>query len=131
KHYAVIPLGAQPGFRGVWRLRTKGTETTYTVAQPKSGPAACSCPDHEQTGAHCKHIMALAALGLVRRPKAKPAPSRAKGLKAHAKNAKAAIAEAKALPAEARRHLAAMGPEPAPIRGTDRRAALLGLPQAP
>jgi hypothetical protein len=73
--------------------------------------------------------MALAALGLVRRPKVKSAPS-ARALKAHAKNARAAIAEAKALPAEARRHLAAMGPDPAPIRGTDRRAALLGMPKA-
>jgi hypothetical protein len=130
KHYAVVPLGAQPGFRGVWRVRTKGTETTYTVAQPKAGPAACSCPDHEQTGAHCKHIMALAVLGLVRRPKVKTAPSRAKGLKAHAKNARAAIAEARQLAPEARRHLAAMGPEPAPLRGTDRRAAILGMPKA-
>ena len=51
-------------------------------------------------------------------------------LKAHAKNAKAAIAEAKQLTPEARRHLAAMGPDPAPIRGTDRRAAILGMPKA-
>jgi hypothetical protein len=74
--------------------------------------------------------MALAALGLVRRPKVKTAPSRAQGLKAHAKNARAAIAEARQLAPEARRHLAAMGPEPAPIRGTDRRAAILGMPKA-
>src|SRR5262249_19529985 len=53
------------------------------------------------------------ALGLVKLPKDK-APSKARGLKVHAKNAKAAIAEAKQLTPEARRHLTAMGPEPAP-----------------
>jgi hypothetical protein len=78
----------------------------------------------------CKHIRALAALGLIKAPKDKPTPSRAKGLKAHAKTARAAIAEAKALPAETRRHLAAMGPEPGSVRGTDRRAARLGMPPA-
>jgi hypothetical protein len=62
----------------------------------------------------CKHIRALAVLGLFKCPKDKPAPSAARGRRAHAKNAKAAIAEAKALPAEARRHLAALGPEPGP-----------------
>jgi hypothetical protein len=61
----------------------------------------------------CKHIRALAAIGLLKAPKDK-APSRAKGLKAHAKNARAAIAEAKKLDPAARRHLAAMGPPPAP-----------------
>src|SRR5262245_8963060 len=74
--------------------------------------------------------MALSALRRVKRPRAKPGPSKAKPLKAHAKNANAAIAEAKALSPEARRHLAAMGPEPAPLHGTHRRAALVGLPRA-
>jgi hypothetical protein len=78
----------------------------------------------------CKHIRALGALGLLKLPKDKPAPSQARARKAHAKNAKAAIAEAKALDPAARRHLAAMGPEPAPIRGSDRRAAVLGMPKA-
>ena len=133
KHYSVVPLGAQPGFRGVWRIRTHGTETTYTVAQPSRGPAECTCPDHASTKAQCKHIRALAALGLVKRPKDKPAPrSRAKALSA--KTASAYVAAANALPKEVRRHLAAMGPEPgapAPaIRGTDRRAALAELPPA-
>jgi hypothetical protein len=108
KVYSVIPLGEQPGFRGVWRLRTHGTQTTYTVARPKRGPATCSCPDHETTGAFCKHMQALACIGLLKRPRRKSAPSRAKGLKAHAKNAKAAIVEARALPAEARQHLASL-----------------------
>jgi hypothetical protein len=131
KHYSVTPIADQPGFRGVWRIRAHGTDTTYTVAAPKTGRPGCTCPDHETRGTCCKHIMALAALGLIRRPKEKPAPSQAKALKAHAKNAKAAIAEAKAFSPEARRHLAAMGPEPAPLRGTDRRAAILGMPPAP
>src|SRR5215470_1646174 len=100
KHYAVTPLADQPGFRGVWRIRAHGTDTTYTVAAPKIGRPGCTCPDHESRGTCCKHIMALAALGLIRRPKEKPAPAgpSAKALRAHAKNAKAAIAEAKALP---------------------------------
>src|SRR5215470_2712465 len=132
KLYAVIPLGAQPGFRGTWRLNVQETHPaqSYTVAAPKSGKPGCTCPDHEQRGTMCKHIRALAALGLVRIPKDKPAPSAARGRKAHAKSARAAIAEAKALSAEARRHLAAMGPEPVPLRGTDRRAAILGMPKA-
>src|SRR5262245_34317292 len=91
KHYSVTPLADQPGFHGVWRVRAHGTDTTYTVADPKTGRPGCTCPDHETRGTACKHIMALAALGLVKRPKDKPAPSKAKALKAHAKNAKAAI----------------------------------------
>jgi len=132
KLYAVIPLGAQPGFRGTWRLNVQETHPAqaYTVAAPKSGRPGCTCPDHETRGTMCKHIRALAALGLIKLPKDKPAPSRAKALKAHAKTAKAAIAECKALSPEARRHLAAMGPEPAPLRGSDRRAAILGMPKA-
>src|SRR5215470_8149097 len=131
KLYAVIPLGAQPGFRGTWRLNVQETHPaqSYTVAAPKSGRPGCTCPDHEQRGTLCKHITALGAIGLLKLPKDK-APSKARGLKAHAKNAKAAIAKARQLSPEARRHLAAMGPEPAPIRGTDRRAAILGMPKA-
>src|SRR5262249_46644403 len=92
------------------------------------GKPGCTCPDHESRGTVCKHIRALAAIGLLKIPKEKTGPT-ARGLKAHAKNARAAIAEAKQLSPEARRHLAAMGPEPAPIRGTDRRAALVGRPR--
>jgi hypothetical protein len=120
KFYAVIPLGAQPGFRGTWRLRSQDSGTTYTVAAPKKGKPGCTCPDHETRGTVCKHIRALAALGLLKAPQDK-APSRTKGLKAHAKNARAAVAEANALPKEVRRHLAAMGPEPA--------AAAINLPE--
>src|SRR5262249_41969446 len=64
KYYAVTPIADQPGFRGVWRVRAHGTETTYTVAAPKTGRPGCTCPDHETRGTACKHIMALAALGL-------------------------------------------------------------------
>jgi hypothetical protein len=130
KFYAVIPLGAQPGFKGTWRLKARDTQTTYTVAAPKTGRPGCTCPDHETRGTVCKHIRALAAIGLLKAPKDKPAPSQARARKAHAKTARAIIAECKALSPEARRHLAAMGPEPAPLRGTDRRAALVGLPRA-
>jgi hypothetical protein len=122
KTYAVTPLGAQPGFKGTWRLRNPDSGQTYTVAAPRTGRPGCTCPDHETRGTVCKHIRALAALGLLKAPKDKPAPSRAKGRKAHARNARAAVAEANALPAETRRHLAAMGPEPGSLRTTDRSA---------
>src|SRR5262249_31573972 len=132
KLYAVIPLGAQPGLRGTWRLNVQETHPaqSYTVAAPKSGRPGCTCPDHETRGTMCKHIRALAALGLIKIPKDKPAPSQARARKAHAKTAKAAIAECKALSPEASRPRAAMGPEPGSARGTDRRAALLGMPKA-
>jgi hypothetical protein len=122
------------GFRVVRTLKKldpHGPPATYTVAQAKGEDARCTCPDHGN-GHTCKHIMALAAHGLMAMPKAaRPKPQKApsaRALRAHAKNAKAAVAEAKALDPAARRHLAAMGPEPAPIRGTDRRAALAELP---
>src|SRR5262249_14063002 len=70
-----------------------------------------------------------AARGWTGPPRNRP-PSPARGGRPHAKTAGAAIAEAKALSPEARRHLAALGPEPAPLRGTDRRAAILGMPKA-
>jgi hypothetical protein len=130
-------MPAPAGFRTVWTLRKldpQAPAATYSVAQAKGEDARCTCPDHELNGAICKHVMALAAAGLVKvpeaaRPKPPKAPS-ARALRAHAKNARAAIAEAKALDPAARRQLAAMGPEPAPLRGTDRRAAILGMPKA-
>jgi hypothetical protein len=112
--YRLRPMPAPPGFRAVWVLRKLDPcgEVTYSVAAPKGQPAGCTCPDHEHNGATCKHIMALAALGLIPRPKAaRPkatSPARARQL--HAKNARQAIAEAKALPVEARRHLAEIAP---------------------
>jgi hypothetical protein len=135
--YQLRQMPAPAGFRTVWTLRKLDPETpavTYSVAQAKGEDPRCTCPDHEINGAICKHVMALAAAGLIKQPKAaRPKPQKApsaRALKAHAKNARAAIAEAKALDPAARRHLAAMGPEPAPIRGTDRRAALVGMPRA-
>jgi SWIM zinc finger len=117
--YRLRPMPAPPGFRAVWVLRKLDPrgEVTYSVAAPKGQPAGCTCPDHEHNGATCKHIMALAALGLIPRPKAaRPkvvSPARARQL--HAKNARQAIAEANALPVEARRHLAEIATAPAPV----------------
>jgi SWIM zinc finger len=88
--YRIRPITTPPvGYRSVWTLRKQDptSSATYTVSQAKGEDAACTCPDHEHNGAVCKHVMALAALGLVRRPKAarpKPAPS-ARARKAHAR----------------------------------------------
>jgi hypothetical protein len=112
--YRLRPMPAPPGFRKVWTLRKIGefATATYSVAQPKGEPVGCTCPDHEQRGSVCKHIMALAALGLIALPKA-ARPVKARTRQVHAKNARQAIAEAKALPVEARRHLAEIaGPLP-------------------
>jgi SWIM zinc finger len=132
--YTLRWMGPQPGYKTAWQIRKQDPErqAVYTVAHAKGEQPRCTCPDHAN-GHICKHIMALAAHGLVARHRAarpKPAPSKSRALKAHLKNAKLAVAEANALSPEARRHLAAMGPEPAPIRGTDRRAALAELPPA-
>ena len=109
-HYKLRPVSPAPGgWRIVWHLRKLDPErqALYTVGVPKGEEARCTCPDHELNGATCKHVMALAALGLVPRPKAarpKKArqPSQAKARAVHARNAEAAIAEAKAdVPASA------------------------------
>ena len=110
--YRLRPMPAPEGFRTVWvlkKLDPHGPVVHYSVAQPKGAPAGCTCPDHEQRGSTCKHIMALAALGLLPRPKA-ARPPKARTRQIHARNARQAIAEAKALPAEARRHLADISP---------------------
>jgi SWIM zinc finger len=93
-HYSVRPMPDQPGFKGVWQLRKHHSDSAYIVAAPKSGDPGCTCPDHESRGSCCKHILALASIGLFRRPKAawpKKAPAQARGLKAHAQNAHKAI----------------------------------------
>ena len=102
-------MPAPEGFKVVWTLRKidSGTTATYTVAHPKGAQPGCTCPDHEINKSVCKHIMALAALGLIARPKA-ARPVKARTRQLHARNARQAIAEAKALPVEARRHLAEM-----------------------
>jgi hypothetical protein len=115
--YRLRPMPAPPGFKAVWVLRKldPGGEVAYSVAVPKGEPAGCTCPDHEINGAICKHILALAAVGLIPKPKVpKPRRPRKRDLRLHAKNARQAIAEAKALPVEARRHLAEIAPPPPP-----------------
>ena len=100
--YRLRPIRHQPGFRAVWTLKKldpHGPVVHYSVAQPKGEPAGCTCPDHEQRGSICKHIMALAALGLIALPKA-ARPPKARTRQIHARNARQAIAEAKALPVE-------------------------------
>jgi hypothetical protein len=100
-------MPAPEGFKAVWTLRKLDLHATatYTVAAPKGAQAGCTCPDFEINKSICKHVMALAALGLIPQPKA-ARPPRARTQQIHAKNARQAIAEAKALPVEARRHLA-------------------------
>ncbi len=96
--YRLRPMPAPAGFRAVWTLRKldpHGPAVTYSVAQPKGEPAGCTCPDHEYNKSTCKHIMSLAALGLLPRPKA-ARPAKARTRQIHAKNARQAIAEAKA-----------------------------------
>jgi hypothetical protein len=106
--YRLRPMPAPAGFRSVWTLRKidpHGPAVTYSVAVPKGAQPGCTCPDHEFNKSVYKHIMALAALGLIAKPKAaKPPKARTRQL--HAAHARQAIAEAKALPVEARRHLA-------------------------
>jgi hypothetical protein len=128
----------QPGFHAVWTLHKLDPERSaaYTVAHAKGEDARCTCPDHELSGSICKHVMSLAALGLIRKPKAarpKKAPSSARVKRIHAKNARAAIAEAESLDPAARRHLGEIAAPPTPsvpLRGTERRAAIVGLPRA-
>ena len=110
--YTLRPIRNQPGHRVVWvlkKLDPHGPAVHYSVALPKGEPAGCTCPDHEQRGSICKHIIALAARGLIARPKA-ARPAKARTRQIHARNARQSIAEARALPVEARRHLAEIGP---------------------
>jgi hypothetical protein len=136
--YRLRPMPPQPGFHTVWTLYKLDPERSaaYTVAHAKGEDARCTCPDHELSGSICKHVMSLAALGLIRKPKAarpKKAPSSARVKRIHAKNARATIAEANGLDPSARRHLAEISvPAKAsrPLPGTARRAAITGLPRA-
>jgi hypothetical protein len=112
--YRLRPMPAPEGFKAVWTLRKLDPHATatYTVATPKGAQPGCTCPDHEINKSICKHIMALAALGLIPQPKA-PRPPKARTKRVHAAHARQAIAEASALTAEQRRHLAAIaGPVP-------------------
>lgn len=73
--YTLAPL---PGVRHGWRLtvRTGLREgAIYHVTRQPGQHAVCSCADHQERGARCKHLGALTALRLispppsVRRPK--------------------------------------------------------------
>ena len=105
--YRLRPMPAPPGFKSVWTLRKldPGGEVTYSVAAPKGAQPGCTCPDHEFNTSVCKHIMALAALGLILRPKAaRPVKARTRQLHRPAVDP---------LPVEAHRHLAEIaGPIP-------------------
>src|ERR1700757_1385387 len=63
--YRLIPLTPPPGFKVVWSLRKQATDASavYQVAVEKGQQAACTCPDCAISGAICKHIGALKALG--------------------------------------------------------------------
>jgi len=112
--YRLRPMPAPEGFKAIWTLRKLDPHATatYTVAVPKGAQSGCTCPDYEINNSICKHVMALAALGLIPKPKA-PRPAKARTRQVHARNARQAIAEASALTVEQRRHLAAIaGPVP-------------------
>jgi len=60
-----------------WRLTKQspdGPITSYICGLNEHGQPACSCPDHQSHGAHCKHLGALTAAGLLA-PPAPPAPA--------------------------------------------------------
>lgn len=65
--YTVRPMPAPPGFRVVWVLRKQDPHhsAAYSVVHQKGHGPDCSCPDRQINGAQCKHIRALAALGLI------------------------------------------------------------------
>jgi SWIM zinc finger len=85
--YTVRPMPAPPGFRVVWVLRKQDPQhsAAYSVVHQKGHGPDCSCPDRQINGAVCKHIRALAALGLIpalkgpRPRKARPAAAAPSG----------------------------------------------------
>ena len=73
---ASAPCPRRSASASVWTLRKldpHAAPATYSVAQAKGEPAGCTCPDHEQRGSVCKHIMALAALGPAAPAEGRPA----------------------------------------------------------
>jgi transposase len=44
---------------GRWKVPSQSGDGTYTVLVTSDGSWACSCPDHEERLADCKHIMAV------------------------------------------------------------------------
>ena len=100
--YRITPLTPPAGIKVAWTLRKQSPDgsAVYQVSVEKSEPPACSCPDCSISGAICKHIGALRALGLI--PGRKPRPAAAR--RSHARR----LAEA---------------PVPAPVETPARRAA--------
>jgi uncharacterized Zn finger protein len=93
----------------VWILRSLNgprAGVCYSVASGHQS-VGCTCPDHESNGAKCKHIMALRALHLIpkgrARERSKPEthrPNRRKALRLHSA-AVADLAQAEAVPVAA------------------------------
>ena len=98
--YRVRPLTPPAGFKVIWSLRKQSPETSavYQVAVERGQQPACTCPDSSISGAVCKHIGALQALGLIPGRKARPAAAR----RSHARSLAEAPAPTPA-PAPARR----------------------------
>jgi len=51
-----------------WKLTKQTGErqgTSYICGLNEHGQNACSCPDHQQRGAHCKHLGALVGAGML------------------------------------------------------------------
>jgi hypothetical protein len=102
--YRLRPITPPPGFKVVWSLPKQSPDASavYQVAIEKGAQPACTRPDCSISGATCKHIGALKALGLMPGRKARPAAAR----RSHARR----LAEASA-------------PVPAPAQAPARRTA--------
>src|SRR5579872_1788543 len=44
---------------GRWKVPSQSGNGTYTVLATRDGSWACTCPDHEERLAPCKHIIAV------------------------------------------------------------------------
>jgi len=47
-----------------------GAEVVYGITRTKDEGNRCTCPDHQRRGAHCKHLRALEAAGIL--PSSRP-----------------------------------------------------------
>jgi hypothetical protein len=105
--YRLRPVADPPPGFTIWTLRKQDPDapsSTYAVAK-RGREIKCTCPDHTQRNAHCKHIMSLMALGLIRgRKPSEPKPRPV--TRAVARRAKAICAEVNAMSDAARRQLA-------------------------
>jgi hypothetical protein len=107
--YKLRPARPLPeGFKAVWILRKqdpRAAAATDAVAHAQGEQPRCTCPDHESSNSICKHIMSLAALGLVAvpqaaRPQQPRRPGRRKELRSHEETARQHLAEIVAAPAD-------------------------------